>query len=120
MDVADYDLKTAKVMLETERLLYVLFACQQAIEKTLKALVTAKTKEFPPRIHNLVKLTEIANVSLPEEDKLFLDKLSYYYLETRYPEEVIKISKQITKKLAKEYFKKTEEIIRWLKQKITK
>lgn len=118
MDIAIYDLETAEAMLKTARYLYVLFACQQAIEKILKALVTAKMKEFPPRIHNLVKLADISGVIFSEEDKLFLDKLSYYYLETRYPEDIIKISKQINHKLAKKYFEKTREIVRWLKPKI--
>jgi HEPN domain-containing protein len=105
-------------MLKTGRYLYVLFSCQQAIEKTLKALVTAKTKELPPRIHNLLKLAEIIGVELNEEDKLFLEKMSYYYLETRYPEELIKISRQVKRNLAKKYFDKTKEIVRWLRQKI--
>lgn len=98
--------------------MYVLFACQQAIEKTLKALVTAKIKEYPPRTHNLVKLADISRLKLTEEDKLFLEKLSYYYLESRYPEEIIKISRQVNRRLAKVYLEKTKGIIKWLKQKI--
>jgi len=33
VDLADYDLKTAEAMLETERLLYVGFMCHQTLEK---------------------------------------------------------------------------------------
>ncbi|MGM0411557.1 MAG: HEPN domain-containing protein [Bacillota bacterium] len=36
-DLAEYDLKTAKTMLQTDRLLYVGFMCHQTIEKMLKA-----------------------------------------------------------------------------------
>ena len=118
VEISDYDLKTAEAMLETGRYLYVLFACQQAIEKTLKGLVTARTKRFPPRLHNLVKLAGISGIALAEEDKLFLEKVSYYYLETRYPEEVIKINKQINRKLAKSYLDKTKGILKWLRQEI--
>jgi HEPN domain-containing protein len=118
LDIADYDIKTAVAMLKTGRYLYVLVTCQQAVEKILKALVTIKTKEFPPRTHNLLKLVGIVGLNLTEEDKLFLEKLGYYYLETRYPETVAKISKEINHKIAKEYFEKSNKIIKCLKQKI--
>ncbi len=105
-------------MLKSGRYLYVLFTCQQAVEKALKAVVTAKTGEFPPRIHNLVKLAEIAGIVLDEEQNLFLEKLSYYYLETRYPEDIIKISKQVGKGLAKQYFEKGNKIVKWLREEL--
>lgn len=118
LDIADYDIKTAAAMLKTGRYLYVLVTCEQAVEKILKALVTIKTKEFPPRTHNLLKLAGIVGVNLTEEDKLFLEKLTYYYLETRYPETIARISKEIDRKTAKEYFEKSNKIIKWLTQKI--
>ncbi len=37
IDLADYDLETAKAMRQTQRYLYVGFMCHQAIEKILKA-----------------------------------------------------------------------------------
>ena len=48
---AKYDLETAKVMLETERYLYVGYMCQQAVEKILKAMIAQKNKETLP-VHN--------------------------------------------------------------------
>ena len=41
LEIADYDLETAKAMLETGRYLYVGFMCHQVIEKTLKAVVSS-------------------------------------------------------------------------------
>ena len=54
-----YDLETARALLESRRYLYVLFMCQQSLEKLLKAHVMARTAEFPPRIHSLVRLAEL-------------------------------------------------------------
>ena len=34
---ANYDLDTARAMLKSERYIYVLFCCQQAVEKALKS-----------------------------------------------------------------------------------
>lgn len=84
----------------------------------LKGVIVAKTKTFPPRIHNLVKLADICGLALAEDDKLFLEKISYYYLETRYPQEIIKINKQIRRTLARNYLDKTKEFAKWLKQEI--
>ena len=36
IDIAEYDLETARVMLEGRRFLYVGFMCHQVIEKALK------------------------------------------------------------------------------------
>jgi len=38
IEIAAYDLATAKALLETKRFLYVGFMCHQAIEKILKAI----------------------------------------------------------------------------------
>jgi HEPN domain-containing protein len=52
LDIAEYDLKTAEAMFETGRWLYVVFMCQQAMEKLSKLLdeeesktILEKTKE---------------------------------------------------------------------------
>ena len=56
-----YDLETAKAMLDAGRYLYVLFCCQQAVEKMLKALIAKRTKALPPRLHNLMRLADVAS-----------------------------------------------------------
>ena len=59
LEIAEYDLETARVMLETGRYLYVGFMCHQVIEKTLKAAV-ANIGGFPPKSHRLRKLAELS------------------------------------------------------------
>ena len=96
-----------------------LFTCQQAIEKMLKALVSKKHQErFPPKIHDLVKLLTIAGIEAPDEKKEFLAKLNYYYLETRYPAELSEISKLIKRQTALDIFNETREMLTWLKSKV--
>ena len=114
VDLSKYDIDTAKAMLESGRYLYVLFTCQQSIEKMIKALIVKTTNSFPPKIHDLVKLIKIARVDIDIEQKEFLAKLNYYYLETRYPRELSEISKQIKKDTALDFYKNTEKILQWL------
>jgi len=112
---AQYDLDTALAMLRSGRYLYVLFCCQQAVEKMLKGLVIKKTGEFPPRVHNLMRLAEAAGLTLDGSRADFLGELSAYYIQSRYPEEIEAMSVQITREIASDAFGKTEEMLKWLK-----
>ena len=42
---AEYDLKTAEFMLNSERYIYVIFMCHLSLEKILKAIVTETTQK---------------------------------------------------------------------------
>jgi HEPN domain-containing protein len=77
LDRVAYDIETAKAMLQTGRLVYGIFMCQQALEKCFKALLSFKEKE-PIPIHNLRRLAEMATVikELDESTLLKLDFLS--------------------------------------------
>jgi HEPN domain-containing protein len=57
---AAYDLETAKAMLDARRFVYVLFCCQQAVEKYLKGAIAERRGTCSPRIHQLVRLAELA------------------------------------------------------------
>ncbi|MFH1740776.1 MAG: HEPN domain-containing protein, partial [bacterium] len=92
---AHYDLDTAKAMLDSGRWIYVLFCCQQAVEKTLKGLIAEKTNEYPPRIHNLSELAKRAGLVPDEHTANRLQALSTYYIKTRYPHELESIAAQI-------------------------
>ena len=109
-----YDFQTARAMQQTGRYLYVLFCCQQAVEKTLKGLIAKNTGEFPPRIHQLVRLAEVAGLSLPSEHADFLRELSAYYIQTRYPEELADTAAEITAEIAGRVLESSEREIQWL------
>lgn len=75
LDRVAYDMDTAKAMLQTGRLIYAIFMCQQSLEKCLKALLAYENKEIVP-IHNLRRLAEQATV-IQELDDSTLVKLVY-------------------------------------------
>jgi HEPN domain-containing protein len=114
IEQAKYDLDSAKAMLESGRYLYVLFCCQQAVEKMLKALIARRSNECPPRIHALVRLAETAMLDLSDERLQFLRELSNYYIQTRYPEEIPFIAARLGDPLARQILEQTEETVQWL------
>jgi HEPN domain-containing protein len=111
---AEYDLETARGLLTIQRYLYVLFCCQQALEKMLKAVIAKRTNEHPPRSHNLTTLAELAMPEIPEEKADFFRFLSRYYIQSRYPEEISDLAKEINREKAQAIFDKTQETFRWL------
>lgn len=119
VDASRYDLETARAMLKSRRYLYVLFMCQQTLEKLLKAYVTVRTGEFPPRIHNLVRLGELASLELSEEEKKLLERLSLYYLQSRYPPEIQILARKVSKPMAADHVKQTEALWKRLNRRLT-
>ena len=114
VEQARYDLETAEAMQKAGRWLYVLFCCQQSVEKMLKAIISRKTKQLPPRIHNLMRLAELAGLTLSEERITLLRKLTAYYLQSRYPEEIADLRRSATPEMAKKIFEQTGEMVQWL------
>ena len=70
------------------------FHAQQAVEKSLKALLIAKGMEFP-RTHNLGVLLDLlsSTVSLPA-DRIAVAGLTEYAVATRYPGEEEPVSEE--------------------------
>jgi HEPN domain-containing protein len=113
-DLARYDLDTALAMESSRRFLYVLFCCQQAVEKALKGIIASKREDFPPRIHNLVRLSEVAALELDETRLEFLRLLSSFYIQTRYPEEIADLASRVSETDARDTLRRTEELVQWL------
>jgi len=116
---AEYDLETAKAMLDAARYLYVAFMCQQAVEKLLKALIAQQDRENLP-IHNLIRLAEIAGIKddLAAEQFDFLAELTPYSIEARYGDYKEGLSEIINEQKASDVYRQTREIFQWLYQKL--
>ncbi len=116
---AEYDLETARSMLDTGRYLYVGYMCQQAVEKVLKGIIAQQNKENLP-IHNLNRLAQVAGIEndLNAEQFNFLAELTPYCIEARYGDYRESLSEIINEQRAREVYAKTKEIFKWLYQKI--
>lgn len=112
---SDEDFAAAQSLLEKGHLRHSLFFAHLAVEKMLKAHVTRQTKDIPPRIHNLIRLAEIAGLSLSPEQEDFLSRFDAYQLEGRYPDSVQIL---LDLKAACEKLASAEEILKWLKTRL--
>lgn len=117
LDRVEYDMQTAEAMLAAGRYIYVVFMCQQAVEKCFKAMAVSKGVEAHP-IHNLRRLAELSGVVVEEKALVKLDFLSEYYINSRYKEDLADLSKGITKEFAGQILEFSRDTIRWLIQEI--
>ena len=116
--ISEYDLGTAQDLLAASRYVAVLFSCQQAVEKMLKALITQHSGEIPRRIHGLIELAMDANVEINQEQKSLLSDLTLYYVQTRYPTQFSGLEKDIDKEVATKILEQTKEVWEWLRAKL--
>jgi len=110
---AQHDLEVAETLFSTGKYDWCLFIGHLVLEKTLKALFVKKYNKFPPKIHNLVRLAELCNLKLTDEQKIFLDKVNDFNIEVRYPDYKLEFYKKCTKEFTLQYFEKIKEYYKW-------
>ena len=94
-----------------ERIAFAMFAAHLVIEKAVKAHVVKNTKKFPPMIHNLISLANLAGLNLTSEQLKLFALLNPLNIETRYPGNFGKLP---TKKQAEAIVKRTKVALEWL------
>ncbi|MCL2812613.1 MAG: HEPN domain-containing protein [Clostridia bacterium] len=119
LDLAQYDLETANAMVSGGRWLYVVFMCQQAIEKLVKGLYGLYLGfDHVPHTHNITRLINDFLNELPcpisHEVLDFFDLLTRYYLNNRYPDYVSELNDWTQENNAREIYGKTKEVFTWL------
>ena len=116
LELAEYDLETAEVMLRTGRYLYVGFMCHQVVEKALKAVIANAGTE-PPYIHNLAKLAERAGLynGLTNEQKDILSALDPLNIQARYPEDKDREFATLIPDRCRMILNQTKELYDWIR-----
>lgn len=112
---SQYDIVTAEAMLKSKRYLYVIFMCHLSIEKFLKGIVAQKLNKIPPKTHDLFLLLKLGKIQIPLGYQKIVSHLNEASIPTRYPTDISKISRQYNKKVARQYFKETKGLLKWLK-----
>jgi HEPN domain-containing protein len=118
IEIAEYDLETARAMQRSSRFLYVGFMCHQVVEKILKGYYVFIKNETPPYTHNLTYLAEQSRIYeiMTETHKNTLDLLGPLNIQARYPTHKEKLFQSLNKERCDQIIIQTEEIYQWIKQ----
>jgi len=104
------DLDVAEQLVRSGKARHGLFFAHLAIEKMLKAHICKTTRQIAPKIHNLVRLAECADLKLEDSRRDLLAEMNEFNLEGRYPTS----SPPISPSTANEYMDRIKEVFQWL------
>jgi HEPN domain-containing protein len=112
-DGAVKDLQFAQRLIERneQETIYCFFFLHLALEKAFKAHIVKRTKQLPPKIHNLPVLAEIGKVGLSDEQNDFCGRINLYNIEGRYPS--VSFEAPSLEK-TREVYETTKELLEWL------
>ena len=105
---AEDDIVTADLLIREKRTLHGLFFCHLVIEKAIKAHVVKKIGDVAPKTHNLIYLSEKAELELDDSILSFLGILMKYQLQGRYPDYNPFLPDQL---IVNEYLNETKKIV---------
>ncbi len=104
---AEDNLSTAKLLYENEKFKDSTYYCHQVAEKLLKAVQIEKLKKFD-MVHDLTLLAK--SVGAPRRIILDCERLTNYYISTKYP---VLNRKLPAESAAVKNLEEAEEVIEW-------
>lgn len=85
LKIANDDLQAAKELMDIEHLTHIsAFHSQQAVEKSLKAILEYNNRKVPKK-HDLLQLKNLVLDELVVDQDDLLEDLNTLYIESRYP-----------------------------------
>jgi|SRR3989338_3289208 len=115
LTTADEDFETAEELFKLKKYHHSLFFCHTALERLLKGLIFKKTHSHALPIHNLVKLSQQAQLKLTPQIQLDFDEITTWNIRARYDNIKREFYKKATKEFTLIWLEKIKELFLWLK-----
>lgn len=113
---SDEDFDTMITMYESKKFNWSLFVGHLVIEKLLKALYVKTNKDYPPFIHNLLRLAEKCDMELTEEQKIFLATVTAFNINARYDDYKMSFQQKCTPEFTATWIEKLKINREWIKK----
>ena len=113
---ADEDHETMEAMFRSKRYSWSLFVGHLMIEKLLKAYFVKVHEDYPPFIHNLVRLAESCEIKLNDQDKLFLSTVTAFNINARYDDYKMSFQKKCTPEYTDRWIQSIRLKRQWIKK----
>ena len=108
---AEEDMGVARGLVQRNHIRHGLSFAHLGLEKALKAHVYRRTKDIPPRLHNLIRLAELAGLNPQSVYVDILAEMNSFNIEGRYPDA---LSLPPSQDEALEYMNRANEVFEWL------
>lgn len=115
MDGSEDDFGTMIAMFKSNRYSWALFIGHLMMEKLLKAYFVKVKSDYPPYIHNLLRLAEKTDLELTDDIREQLLTITAFNINVRYDNYKMSFKKQCTPEYTLEWINKLTELRRWIK-----
>lgn len=112
---SDDDFETMIAMYDSKRFSWSLFIGHLMIEKLLKAYYVKVKSDYPPFIHNLLRLAEKAELNLTDEVKKQLVTVTAFNINARYDDYKMSFKNQCTTEFTDKWIEILKELRPWIK-----
>ncbi len=116
VDSSDDDYDTMIDMYNSKRYSWSLFIGHLMIEKLLKAFYVHIKSDYPPYIHNLLRLAEKADLKIDNDKKEQLLTVTAFNINARYDDYKMSFKQRCTPDFTTEWIGKLKELRKWIKQ----
>jgi HEPN domain-containing protein len=116
IEASDDDFETMMAMFESKRFNWSLFVGHLMIEKLLKACFVRSKHDFPPFIHNLLRLAELAEIGMTEEQKVFFVTVTAFNINARYDDYKLSFQKKCTFDYTTKWINELKTQRLWIKE----
>ena len=110
------DFETMMTMYDSKRYSWSLFIGHLMIEKLLKAYYVKTRSDYPPYIHNLLKIAEKTDLKLNDDQKEQLVTIAAFNINVRYDDYKMSFKKMCTAEFTGEWINKIKNPGQWIKQ----
>ena len=105
------DWEVAIELVSNNRSRHGLYFAHLALEKILKTHVCKETHDLAPKIHNLISLSRLANITLTPDQFDLLTEINPYNIEGLYPDS---LSNSHTIEEIQAFINRAEMVFKWL------
>lgn len=119
IDTSDDDFDTMLAMFNSGRFSWSLFIGHLSVEKLLKAYYVKNKSDYPPFIHNLLRLAEKSDLDLTDDRRKQLAAITAFNINTRYDDYKMSFKKQCTLEFTSEWIQIIKELRQWMKKLIS-
>jgi len=115
LDSSEEDFKTMITLFENKRYSWSLFIGHLMIEKLLKSLYVKLKNDYPPYIHNLLRLAEKCNLELNDEQRFILTTVTAFNINARYDDYKLSFQKICTPEFTTIWIEQLKDQRLWIK-----
>ena len=115
-DSSDDDFDTMVAMFESKKFNWALFVGHLMIEKLLKALYVKINNDYPPFIHNLLRLAEKCDLKLTEDQKVFFITVTAFNINARYDDYKMSFQQKCTPEFTVTWIENLKINRQWIKK----